>query len=258
MAVSPVGTFFIVLVVLLIAAAVGWIVFTQLRARRLGLPSPPLSSYIPFVRSSHQSAYGAPQPRSGGVRGWISDRFQSVKNPRSAAGAYEQPSAPAGRRGFGALDPDEAWDARVGHETYGVGAYYPEDQELEDRGNRGRVGAPYSGSGYQTNLAREGDGVEESRGRNPNPRSSGLGMPAGRSPAAGEGAHHNPFDDAAAEPSNLSLRGVTPGPIDTRKAAAAGGATHDSPTSISERSDSYTDYGALGERETYFLYAQAN
>ncbi|KAI0426945.1 hypothetical protein F5Y09DRAFT_317532 [Xylaria sp. FL1042] len=235
MAVSAVGTFFIVLVVLLVVAAIGWIVFTQLRARRLGIPSPPLSSYIPFARSS-QSAYGGPQPRSGGVRGWISDRFQSLKNPRSAAGAYEQPTAPGGRRGFGALDPDDAWDARVGHETYG--AYYPDDQELEDRGRHGRAEGPYSGSGYQMNLA--GDGVDENRGRNPNPRPSGLEVPHGRSYAApgGEG-QRNPFDDAAAEPSNLSLRGVSPRPIDTRKAAAAagtaGGPTHDSPTSVSER-----------------------
>ncbi|GAW12303.1 hypothetical protein ANO14919_016670 [Xylariales sp. No.14919] len=226
MAVSPVGTFFIVLVVLLVVAAAGWIVFTQLRARRLGLPSPPLSSYIPFARSSHQPAYGGPQPNSGGVRGWISDRFQSLKNPRSAAGAYEQPSAPSGRRGFGPLDPDEAWDARVG-------AYYPEDQELEDRGHHGRAEGPYSGSGYQMNPA--GDGAEENRGRNPNPRPGDHGIPAGRPPAAGGNARHNPFDDAAAEPSNLSARGISPRPIDTRRAAAAGGATHDSPTSISER-----------------------
>ncbi|KAI3336070.1 hypothetical protein F4824DRAFT_463286 [Ustulina deusta] len=234
MAVSPVGTFFIVLVVLLVVGAVGWVVFTQLRARRLGLPSPPLSSYIPFARSSHQSAYGAPQPKSGGVRGWISDRFQSLKNPRSAAGAYEQPSAPAGRRGFGPLDPDDAWDARVGHETYGS-AYYPDDHELEDRGHHGRVDSPYSGSGYQMNLA--GDGTDENRGRNPNPRPSGREVPTGRPSAGGEGGQHNPFDDAA-EPSNLSLRGVSPRPIDTHKAAAAGsagGPPHDSPTSVAER-----------------------
>ncbi|KAI0450435.1 hypothetical protein F5B21DRAFT_428897 [Xylaria acuta] len=232
--VSPVGTFFVVLAVLLVVAAVGWVVFTQLRARRLGLPSPPLSSYIPFAGSSHQSSYREPQPRAAGVRGWISDRFQSLKNPRSAAGAYE-PSAPAGRRGFGPLDPDEAWDARVGHETHGVGAsYYPDDQELEDRGHHagGRgLGGPYSGSDYHMNLA--GDGGGENRGRSPNPR---LEIPASK-PTAGEGSHYsNPFDDAAAEPSNLSLRGVSPRPIDTRKAAAAGGAPpHDSPTSMAER-----------------------
>ncbi|KAI1300033.1 hypothetical protein F5Y03DRAFT_241852 [Xylaria venustula] len=226
MAVSAVGTFFIVLVVLLIVAAIGWVIFTQLRARRLGLPSPPLSSYIPFTGSSNQSAYGAPQPRSGGVRGWISDRFQSFKNPRSAAGAYEQPSAPAGRRGFGPLDPDDAWDARVGHEG---GAYYPEDQELEDRAPHG----PYSGSGYQMNLA--GDGVDENRGRSPNPRISGLEAPHGAPSAAREGGHLNPFDDSAAEPSNLSLRGVSPRPLDTHAARTAAGPTHDSPTSVSER-----------------------
>ncbi|KAI3331683.1 hypothetical protein HD806DRAFT_166976 [Xylariaceae sp. AK1471] len=235
MAVSPVGTFFIVFVVLLVVAAVGWVVFTQLRARRLGLPSPPLSSYIPFARSSYQSQYGAPQPRAGGIRGWISDRFQSTKNKRSAAGAYEQPSAATSRRGFGALDPDEAWDARVGNETYGVGAYYPEDQELEDRGQRhGGAPSPYTGSGYQMNLA--GDGVDiESRGRSPNPRSGGLRAPTG---GAGGGGGHNPFDDEAAEPSNISLRGVSPRPIDTRRtpaAGAGGGPTHESPTSISER-----------------------
>ncbi|KAI1754099.1 hypothetical protein F4782DRAFT_61937 [Xylaria castorea] len=232
--VSSVGTFFIVLAVLLVVAAVGWVVFTQLRARRLGLPSPPLSSYIPFAGSSHQSSYGGPQPRAAGVRGWISDRFQSLKNPRSAAGAYE-PSAPAGRRGFGPLDPDEAWDASVGQETYGVGAsYYPEDQELEDRGHHHGghgMGGPYSGSAYQMNLA--SDGADENRGRSPNPR---LDVPATR-PTAVEGGHlSNPFDDAAAEPSNLSLRGVSPRPIDTRKAAATtGGPPHDSPTSVAER-----------------------
>lgn len=234
MAVSAVGTFFIVLVVLLVVAAVGWVGFTQLRARRLGLPSPPLSSYIPFARSSHQSPFGDPQPRAGGVRGWISDRFQSIKNPRSAAGAYEQPSAPTGRRGFGALDPDEAWDASVGHEAYGVGAYYPDDHELEDRGYHGRGAAPYSGSEYQMNLA--GDGVDETRGRNPNPRTGGLDAHNSRHLATGE---HNPFDDASAEPSNMSLRGVSPRPLDTHTAAAgaaaAGHPTQDSPTSVAER-----------------------
>ncbi|KAI1170505.1 hypothetical protein F4777DRAFT_108988 [Nemania sp. FL0916] len=236
MAVSAVGTFFIVLVVLLVAAAVSWVVFTQLRARRLGLPSPPLSSYIPFAGSSHQSSYGNPQPRAGGIRGWVSDRFQSLKNPRSAAGAYEQPSAPAGRRGFGPLDPDEAWDARVGHEAYG-GTYYPDDQELEDRSYHGHGATPYAGSGYQMNLA--GDGVDESRGRSPNPRPGGPAASVGTHPATGDAGHHNPFDDAAAEPSNMSFRGVSPRPIDTHGAAAGAGGTggpkHDSPTSIAER-----------------------
>ena len=44
--VSPVGTFFIVLFVLLVVAALGWVAFTQLRARRLGV-SFLLSSLLP-------------------------------------------------------------------------------------------------------------------------------------------------------------------------------------------------------------------
>ncbi|KAI0197606.1 hypothetical protein F4808DRAFT_438678 [Astrocystis sublimbata] len=254
--VNAVGTFFIVLVVLLVAAAIGWVVFTQLRARRLGLPSPPLSSYIPFAGSSHSSSsYGGPQPRPSGVRGWISDRFQSLKNPRSAAGAYE-PSAPTGgsRRGFGPLDPDEAWDARVGHETY-----YPDEQELEDRGGyqnhvygqgQGSSGlGPYAGGNdYQMNLA--GDGADENRGRTQtNPRFETTVAGADTSypstttrGAGGGGLHSNPFGDTA-EPSNMSMRGVSPRPIDTKKAAASaanansapGGPPHDSPTSVAER-----------------------
>lgn len=42
--VSPVGTFFIVLFVLLVVGAIGWVVFTQLRARRLGVSLPPLTT----------------------------------------------------------------------------------------------------------------------------------------------------------------------------------------------------------------------
>lgn len=87
------------------------------------------------------------------------------------------------------------------------------------------------------NVAGGGDGADEHRGRSPYPRSGGLNAPSDRPSAATsrEAAHHNPFDDAAAEPSNLSLRGVSPRPIDTHAAAAAPGATHDSPTSGAER-----------------------
>ncbi|KAI1503911.1 hypothetical protein F5X99DRAFT_79875 [Biscogniauxia marginata] len=232
--VSPVGTFFIILVVLLVIAAIGWVVFTQLRARRLGLPSPPFSSYNPFARSE-PSSYGAPQPAPGGIRGWFSDKMRSLRssgNSRSAAGAYENPSRSGrGRNGFGPLDPDEAWDTRVHTEadTYGPGGYY-EEQELglrgannRDRGdfNRGDLGA-YSGSGYDMNIPV----AHEERGRTTS-RGPGVG---GNTSAP---YHQNPFDDDAAEPSNL--RGVSPrpivdtttGPATTRKAGHVG----DSPSS---------------------------
>lgn len=45
--VSPVGIFFIVFFVLLIVAAAGWVVFTQLRARRLGVRRKPLAVSLP-------------------------------------------------------------------------------------------------------------------------------------------------------------------------------------------------------------------
>ncbi|KAK7927684.1 acid phosphatase-like protein [Apiospora marii] len=196
------GIFFLVLFLLLIVAAVGWIVFTQLRARRLGLPAPTISSYNPFA-PSEPSAYGTPTPAPGGIRGWFNDKLRGRGNNRSAGGAYEQPGR-AGR-GFGPLDPDEAWDSRVGPEAdhYGPGGYY-EEQELGLRND------PYSGSGYNMNLASAPDAAAPDHGRGRSQNRDSLGVPgaAGRSAA-------NPFDDDAAEPSNISMRGVSPRPIDT-------------------------------------------
>ncbi|KAI1210891.1 uncharacterized protein F4807DRAFT_42419 [Annulohypoxylon truncatum] len=256
--VSPIGTFFIVVLVLAVVGLIGWVFFTQFRARRLGLPAPPISSYNPFSRSE-PSSYAGPQPAPGGIRGWISDKWRALRGSgggggggsRSATGAgYER----ASRRGY-ALDPDEAWDTRVGHEAdayYGYGAY--EEQELGLRGqgrqpqpqqqqyqhqqqqqqqnpfqSHGDIGASgaYSGTGY-SNVAL---GADEQRGRtlsrSPGVGGIGLGVEGGR----------NPFDDDAAEPSNISLRGVSPRPIDTGVANAGkpkGGVAHhhhDSPTS---------------------------
>lgn len=133
--------------------------------------------------------------------GWFNDQVRKFKNRsnRSATGAYEQPLAGGTqRRGFGPLDPDEAWDARVGNEaeTYG---YY-----------EGRDGGPvvvdtsaeYQGGGsYSMNLAGpygrdddDDDREEDQRGRKPS--------------RAGNAA--NPFDDDAA----ASLRGVSPRPME--------------------------------------------
>ncbi|KAI1334850.1 hypothetical protein F5Y15DRAFT_400093 [Xylariaceae sp. FL0016] len=160
--------------------------------------------------------------------------FRSSNN-RSAAGAYEAPSrGAAGRRGFGPLDPDEAWDSRVGHEADAGGYYGFEEQELGLRGrsmdlDHGR----YGGADYEMNMPRPGDG---DRGRTMS-RSPGVGGGALNVPG---GAHHgggNPFDDDA-EPSNISMRGVSPRPIDTGVGAAAvahkkmAGQTGDSPTSV--------------------------
>ncbi|KAK7750812.1 hypothetical protein SLS62_007211 [Diatrype stigma] len=233
--VSPVGTFFIVLFVLALVGAIGWVVFTQMRARRLGLPAPSWSSYNPFSRSDRSSPYGVPTPASGGIRGWFSDKLGALRGSSSGGGGggggrFSGPGAYE-RRGFGPLDPDEAWDARVGHEAelggYGGSGY---DQELGSShhdntryggggGGRGFDGhdTPYSGGGYDMNLAAHDDDDDHHHHQF---QQQERGRTRSRSPAAGpgigglRGGGHNPFDDDA-EPSNVSLRGVSPRPIDT-------------------------------------------
>ncbi|OAF58750.1 hypothetical protein VC83_06108 [Pseudogymnoascus destructans] len=207
------GAFLLVLLAIILISAIVWIVFIYLRARRLGLPTPTLTSYNPFAsRSSY-----TPQPRSGGLIGWISDKFRNFRSRRSrtAGGAYEEPLGAYGgaggggaRSGFGALDPDEAWDARVGNEA----DYYREEQEVglhaetgysgaggEERGRtRGRRGeeGPYGGDS-QRELDRR---YEEEMG----------GEQTGVVKKSGGSESRNPFDDSAAV--GTSLRGVSPRP----------------------------------------------
>ncbi|KAK1836932.1 hypothetical protein QBC39DRAFT_61325 [Podospora conica] len=186
------GVAIIVILLLLIAAGAGWIVFTRMRAQRLGLPPPPLSSYIPFLKSS-SSPYGAPQPAPGGIVGWINDRIRAFKtrNNRTAAGAYEGSQQAGGYGGSNArgLDPDDAWDTRVGGDPY-------------YGGGGGGGGGYQGGEGYQMNVPGDREDVERGRGRSrsPGPAQGGKGL--------------NPFVEGA-EPSNLSMRGVSPRPVET-------------------------------------------
>lgn len=202
--VNTAGGIVIAVVVILLAAGIAWIVFTQLRARRLGLPPPTLADYIPFYKSesSNAGSYGPPRPAPGGVVGWFNDQIRKFKNRnnRSATGAYEQPLQGGGpRRGFGPLDPDEAWDARVGVEA---DSYY--EEQPRDTAYPG-AGGSRGDDGYAMNLAGPygRDDEEEDRGR------SGRGR-------------SNPFDDDQ----EASLRGVSPRPmegarasVDTRRSA---------------------------------------
>ncbi|KAI9721007.1 MAG: hypothetical protein M1812_002486 [Candelaria pacifica] len=244
------GIFFILLFVFLIVGGIAYIIFTQLRARRLGLPSP---SYNPFAnRNSSNRGLSSSGGGGGGESGpiaWIKTKFSGLRNRRTTAGGYEEPLSAGGgggrgRRGFGPLDPDEAWDARVGTEAdaYGPGGYY-EEQELG-------LHAPPSTSG---NAAAYGDGAyggpaelpeygeESSRGRSRS-REAGLGYVGGSKGGLdarydaemGRGGGHNPFGDGA-ERSDISMRGVSPRPIDTGVGGGAGlgykeGHTDDSPT----------------------------
>ncbi|KAL2135741.1 hypothetical protein VTI74DRAFT_7111 [Chaetomium olivicolor] len=221
------GAVVLALVLVLLAAGVGWVIFTRMRAARLGLPPPPLKSYIPFLKSSSSASYGGPAPAPGGIIGWINDRIRMLRyrNNRTAAGAYEGSSSyNAGysttggnrARGFD-YHEDDAWDTRVG-------GYNPYEEERElglaPGSGHGYGGRP-DGEGYQMNLAvTPGQGQpeqeEERRGRT----RSRSPEPPHQQPKA------NPFGDDA-EPSNISLRGVSPRPMDTSFAGRKAAQEHD-------------------------------
>lgn len=194
-----------------------------MRARHLGVPPPPLFSW-PF--HSHDSDPFTPAP--SGIRGVISSTLRKLRNPRSTRGAYEETSygGSGGRRGRGnssnALDPDGAWDARVGSEADGVGGgggyHYDEEQELgvadpTHYGGRG-YGAPATG-GTTAGLSVE-TGAAAGRGRSRD-RERELDQRYeeevhGKKPAAAAAAAADPFGDAA-ERSDMSLRGMSPRPM---------------------------------------------
>lgn len=150
----------IILIILLIPAlAFGiYVFYTRYRAKQANLPPPALPF---FGRSNPFSDRNAPSGGSGGGgggggggRGGILNTIRSKipfltkSNPRTGAGAYEQPLAPGGgSRAARGLDPDEAWDTRVGTEAdgYGQGGGYYEEQEL---GLHPASNHTYSGGGY--------------------------------------------------------------------------------------------------------------
>ncbi|KAL2263770.1 hypothetical protein VTK26DRAFT_5177 [Humicola hyalothermophila] len=262
------GAVVLAIVLVLLAAGVGWVIFTRTRAKRLGLPPPSWTSYIPFLGSSSSSS-PYPSPAPGGLIGWVNDRIRLFRlrrnrNTRTAAGAYEgnspYRSGYAGnansRGGFGRLGDgdgdDDPWDARVGH--LGHNPYDVEERELgpassheygSPYGQGGSGASPYAppeGEGYQMNLPigpdgqqqqqqqqqqqeEEEEGGEETRGRTRSRSPGPPGPPSGlrHQQQSGAAKGNNPFEDGA-EPSNISLRGVSPRPMDTsfaaRKAAA--------------------------------------
>ncbi|KAI9886833.1 MAG: hypothetical protein M1823_001332 [Watsoniomyces obsoletus] len=198
----------VILFVLIIIAGLLAFALRQLRARRLGLPV----SYNPFggLSTSRNNSSSS----SSGPLGWIKDRLGALRNPRQrTAGGYEEPLGAVGgrrsNRGFGALDPDEAWDARVGNEAdgYGPGGYY-EEQEL---GVHGSEPEPYEGH----------------RGRSRDQASAFIG---GSQPGldqryyeeTGQRGGENPFDDPA-EPSHMPLRSLSPRPAELDGASNATG-----------------------------------
>jgi len=234
--ISGVGFFFIVIAFVVVVGLAGWFIYAHWRARKLGLPTPTLSSYNPFSNSSPR--YGAPSPAPGGIVGWVNDKVRAFKNRnnRSAGGAYEEPLSSnvrgrASNRGFGPLDPDDAWDARVGTEAdaYGPGGYY-EEQELGLHPQQGGLAAT-------PGAAPSGYGEDRGRAlsREPEPYIGGsqAGLDRRYNEEMGVKPATNPFEDSA-EPSNVSLRGVSPRPmLDTSSAGKGHGkqdSLSDSPT----------------------------
>lgn len=144
--------------------------------------------------------------------GWVNDKISSIRNrgSRSAGGAYEEPLGSFGtpgrtsRRGFGALDPDDAWDARVGTEAdaYGPGGYY-EEAEVGLHGDTGYAGNVHAG---------EDRGRAPSRERDAYIGGSQKGLDRRYDEEMGTSKSENPFDDDA----EVSLRGVSPRPHEGR------------------------------------------
>ncbi|KAK4495711.1 hypothetical protein PRZ48_012979 [Zasmidium cellare] len=239
MAISGWGVFLIVVLVLIILGGGGYVAYAHYRARKLGLPPPNLNPFS--KRRGDNPTYRAPAPAPGGIKGWVTDKWNALRSGRTAGGAYESTgygggsTRSGGRRGFGPLDPDEAWDARVDNEASG----YYEEQELglQDPGH-----GPYGGGGY-------GDvgvgGIEHGRGRSRS-RQRELDDRYDQEVHGGR-SNLNPFGDNA-EPSNVSLRSVSPRPdMDTsyhgnrpvsahKKQNNSLGTTDNSPTETTRRS----------------------
>lgn len=215
--------FILAIFVVLILVFAAWFIYSHLRARRLGLPPP---SLIPF--RSNNRINNRSFPARGGPLGWAQAKYRSWRTGRRMRGGYEGARAPGGSGTSRALDPDEAWDARVGAEAdeYGgpYGAGYEEqhvglnsrhgraDSELSYLGGRGR------GYGPQTGL----EEITEGRGRSPRRELDERYEEAtGQNPFDDESERgHNPFGDAA-ERSHMPLRGVSPRPHEDERRKTA-------------------------------------
>ncbi|KAL8931565.1 MAG: hypothetical protein Q9216_007157 [Gyalolechia sp. 2 TL-2023] len=223
---SGLGYFFLFLLILLPLIGIAYIFYTRIQAQRAGRPPPTFSSFIPF--RNRQSQIYSSSSSSGGIIGTIRTKLHSLTGSSQRSGAYEQPLASARARG---LDPDGAWDARVGDEAdaYGSGGYY-EEQEL------GLRTGGYGGHG--TELPDYGDeelGRGRSISREAPPPSSGFiggnqkGLDQRYDEAMG-GGRENPFGDQA---ERSELRGVSPRPAEGgkgQKQKGSGSVQGDSPT----------------------------
>lgn len=220
-----VGLVFICLSGFILLCGVFYIFFTRFRAQRAGLPLPPLSSLNPFShRHSHSQHHSAPSE----VIGWIQSKFQFLGSSKKG-GVYQQPLSVHGRSG---LDPDEAWDARVGNEAdgYGAGGYY-EEQELELHPQAGS--GAYSGGGYgerprALDLPEYGEEIERGRSLSRDgERNIGGGQRGLDERYDQEMGSKNPFGDDA---EHSDLKRVSPSPFESDRRGHSKKDSGDSPT----------------------------
>jgi len=122
---SPGNIASIVIILLLVAAALGYVVYTILRARRLGLPPPTWRNFVPFVsnKRSNATAFEPTRP-SGGVLG----RVKGVFSGNSAG--YDGSQTRSSRTRHQA---DAVWSDRI-------------EEEEEELGYRGPGGAAAAGA----------------------------------------------------------------------------------------------------------------
>jgi len=208
---SPWGWLILASLILIVVGFLAWFIYSRLRARRLGTQPASLNSFSDRNRTSNRN-YAA----RGGIVGWVQTKFRGLNNRRTAGGAYESSARVAGRggrRGFGPLDPDEAWNTTVGNE-----ADYYEEQELGLHESATAADGVYGGSEYGMPARRYGasGGLEEvhpDNGRGRSRTRSELDDRYDEEMGATPVQPHDPFgDEAAAEPSRL--RGISPRPHD--------------------------------------------
>jgi len=137
-------------------------------------------AYIKLIKPRQSSATGSgfAAPAPSGALDWLKEKFNSIRNPKTQTGAGYESAAHNGSRfrgaHGGALDPDEAWDSRVGNEAdvYGPGGYY-EEQELglhQPTAYKGGAGAGFEQAGLSTERAGRNPFGDENALRSVSPR----------------------------------------------------------------------------------------
>lgn len=96
-----------------------------MRARRLGLPSPTWRSYIPGMKNNARTAPASYEPARGGggttSGGFLSGLKSKLRNGGGGGGAGYTGTSMRSANTRGLVDPDQAWDHRMGDEDEELG-----------------------------------------------------------------------------------------------------------------------------------------